>query len=203
MMPITCSVMNSYNGGVPGVRVILECQDRFYNCFAQLEAFTDHDGVIRSWNSIPSIYDSWGIPSQTLNRLDIPRASLQFQRPSSLIDSAPWTSIRTDLLLAGVAAHVILRLEANPRLEYTAPPFHSSASNIQLAAPSPLRLPSPNFSLSEEYGNTGAEDLSDLAVTRPAVTQPSLKRKRGVESPSSAKKPRTWIGAFGSGGDAF
>lgn len=189
MAPVTCTVLDAQNHGVPGVRVILEYQDRFHNCFARLDAFTDHDGAICDWKPVPSICDTWGIPSQTLDRLDIPRASLAFLPHPRLTNAAPWTGIRTDLLLVGVAAHVVLHLESKPRLEYTTPITHASASDVRLKAPSPLRLPPPTFSLSGEYPSITTGSLLDMAIT-----QSSLKRKRGVEDSSSAKKPRTWIG---------
>ncbi|KAL7905993.1 hypothetical protein GGI35DRAFT_488215 [Trichoderma velutinum] len=186
MAPVTCSVLDAHNYGVSGVHVILEYQDRYHNCFARLDAFTEHDGAIRHWASVPSISDTRGIPSQTLDRLDIPRASLTFLPHPRATNSAPWTSIRTDLLLAGAEAHVTLHLDQHPRLEYITPIIHASASDIQVKAPSPLRLPSSTFSLSGEYPSNTEESLSDLAVT-----QPSYKRKRGVEALGNAKKRRT------------
>lgn len=186
MARVTCSVLDAYNYGVSGVHVILEYQDRYHNCFARLDAFTEHDGAIRHWKPIPSICDTRGIASQTLDRLDIPRASLTFLPHPRVTNSAPWTSICTDLLLAGVEAHVTLHLDQHPRLEYTTPIIHASASDIHVKAPSPLRLPSPTFSLSGEYPSNTEESLLNLAIT-----QPSSKRKRGVEVSGSAKKRRT------------
>lgn len=191
MAPVTCSVYDAYKRGVSNVHVILEYQDRFHTCFSRLESFTEYDGQIRHWTPIPSVCDTRGIPPQTLERLDIPRASLKFLLHPEVTNSAPWTSISTDLLLAGGDAHVALHLENYPRLEYITPIAHASASDIPLKAPSPLRLPLTTFSLSGEYPGF----ITDNPTTA-THAKPLYKRKRELEMPSSAKKRRISIGGL-------
>ncbi|KAK1255261.1 hypothetical protein MKX08_009256 [Trichoderma sp. CBMAI-0020] len=164
---------------------------QFSSTFAFLmKSFTEYDGQIRHWTPIPSVCDTRGIPPQTLEKLDIPRASLKFLLHPEVTNSAPWTSIGTDLLLAGGETHVALYLENYPRLEYITPIIHASASDIPLKAPSPLRLPLTNLSLSGEYPGYTTE-----SPTTAPHAKPSYKRKRELEMPSSAKKRRTSIGA--------
>ncbi|QYT04956.1 Restless-like transposase [Trichoderma simmonsii] len=201
MAAITCKVVDTYNIGVEGVQVILDCRDRFYNHVGKLESLTDAGGKINFWYQFPASCYGSGLEPQVVDATDIPRVSLTFYpHPRLMAPHAPWVSIRADLYLPGVAGHsVVLHLEDTPRLEYTTDPVSGPISPLAvdtqaldiLRTPSPFLLSPPPLTISSyESSDDDYEPTIDDEID---TETRGHKRKLDVESGQSprARRQRT------------
>ncbi|KAL5082935.1 hypothetical protein Trisim1_002511 [Trichoderma cf. simile WF8] len=184
MAPLICRVVDIFDAGVKGVRVFLDCRDRFYKCVARLDAVTGEDGWICEWLPTTPPPDA-SIEPQIMDTADFPGVSMTFISPYRA--TLPWLSFRADLYLAGMACHgIVLRLEDNPQLEYLT---HSATGPTQrqpgilpqsrnLRSPSPFQLPP---ALSTPPSSNVAE-IGDLEVTREIAAENLTNRKRKLKT---------------------
>ncbi|RFU75235.1 restless-like transposase [Trichoderma arundinaceum] len=205
MAPITCKVVDTHNVGVEGVHVIMDCRDRFHNHTAKLESLTDVQGGISFWYPFPASDDVSALEPQIADAIDIPRVSLTFYpHPRLMAPHAPWVSIRADLYLPGATSHgVVLHLEDNPRLEYTAYPVSGPIGQLALPVqvmevprtPSPLLISPPLLTCSS-YTSSSDDDYEPTADDEDEekdTTTRGRKRKRDLESGKAlrARRQRT------------
>ncbi|KAL7903757.1 hypothetical protein GGI35DRAFT_465267 [Trichoderma velutinum] len=184
MAPLVCRVVNIFDTGVKGVRVFLDCRDRFYKCVARLDAVTGEDGWICAWLPTTPPPDA-KIEPQIMDTADFPGVSMTFISPYQA--TLPWLSVRADLYLAGMACHgIVLRLEASPRLEYLT---HSATGSTQrqpgippqsrnLRTPSPFQLP-PALS---PLPSSNVEEINDLEGARGIAAENLTNRKRKLKT---------------------
>ncbi|PTB34932.1 hypothetical protein M441DRAFT_96851, partial [Trichoderma asperellum CBS 433.97] len=153
MAPITCKVVDAHGHGVQGVRVTLDCRNRFRNHTMKLESLTDAQGGISFWYPSPVSHDFSALEPQIVDAVVIPYVALTFYpRPQLVAPQGPWLGIRADLFLPSMTSHgVVLHLEESPRLEYTPYPVSGPIGRLMaspqaldiLRTPSPLQLPPP------------------------------------------------------------
>lgn len=190
MAPITCKVVDGYGHGVQGVRVTLDCRNRFRNHTMKLESFTDEQGGISFWYPSPVSHDFSALEPQIVDAVMIPYVALTFHPRSQLMPpQGPWLSIRADLYLPSMASHgVVLHLEESPRLEYTPYPVSGSMGQLMaspqaldiLRTPSPLQLPPPLLSGSS-YSSSSDDDLEPTTDEENEIVTGNRKRKLDLE----------------------